>query len=102
METGKRAGTTELSTIDTALLLGGVLHVGAYFDQQTPEDERIRNLADSIYNRVDWTWAQPRPPRIGHGWRPESGFIPFDWGGYNEAMIVYLLALGIAHAPCSA
>lgn len=99
MQTGRRVGTTELSTIDTALLLGGVLHVGAYFDRQTLEDERIRNLADSIYSRVDWTWAQPRPPRIGHGWRPESGFIPFDWGGYNEAMIVYLLALGSPTHP---
>lgn len=99
MQTGRRAGTAELSTIDTALLLGGVLHVGVYFNQQSPADERIRNLADSIYQRVDWTWAQPRPPRIGHGWRPESGFIPFDWGGYNEAMIVYLLALGSPTYP---
>ena len=99
METGRRSGTNELSTIDTALLLAGVLHVGQYFDAEHAEETRIRSLADSIYLRVEWDWAQPRPPRIGHGWRPESGFIPFDWGGYNEAMIVYLLALGSPTHP---
>ncbi len=99
METGLRSGTSELSTVDTALLLGGVLHVREYFDGSDPDEARLRSLADSIYHRVEWDWAQPRPPRIGHGWRPESGFIPFDWGGYNEAMIVYLLALGSPTHP---
>ena len=99
METGRRRGTTELSTIDTALLLGGVLHVGQYFDQDDPDEARIRALSDALYERVDWVWAQVRPPRISHGWRPESGFIAFDWGGYNEAMIVYLLALGSPTHP---
>ncbi len=94
METATRSGTTELSTIDTALLLGGVLHVGEYFDRQAPEEAEVRALADSLYNRVDWTWAQVRPPAISHGWKPESGFIPFDYRGYNEAMLLYLLALG--------
>ena len=94
MQTGKRAGTSELSTIDTALLLGGVLHAGAYFDGDSEEEKQVQRLADSLYLRVEWDWAQVRPPLISHGWRPESGFIPFDWGGYNEAMIVYLLALG--------
>ncbi len=104
METGKRAGTTELSTIDTALLLAGVLHVGQYFDQNHVDELRIRSLADSINNRVDWKWAQVRPPRISHGWRPETGtgFIPYDWGGYNEAMIVYILALGSPTHPVDA
>ncbi len=94
MATGLRAGNSELSTVDTALLLAGILHVGEYFKEQESEEERIRELADSIYTRVEWDWAQPRPPRIGHGWQPDSGHLPFDWGGYNEAMIVYLLALG--------
>ena len=101
MESGRRAGTSELSTIDTALLLAGVLHVGQYFDGENEVETQIRSLADSIYLRVEWDWAQPRPPRIGHGWRPESGFILFDWGGYNEAMIVYLLALGSPTHPVS-
>lgn len=94
MQTGQRAGTSELSTIDTALLMAGVIHVGEYFDGDEADEVRIRQLSDSLYLRVEWDWAQPRPPRISHGWRPGSGYIPFDWGGYNEAMVVYLLALG--------
>ncbi len=99
MDTGRRWGTTELSTIDTALLLGGVLHVREYFDEADPDEERIRSLSDSIYQRVDWKWVQVRPPRISHGWRPESGFIPYDYGGYNETMILYILALGSPTHP---
>lgn len=99
METGRRNGTSELSTIDTALLLAGVLHMRQYFDRDHPDENRIRALADSLYERVDWNWASPRPPRVSHGWRPESGFIPWDWGGYNEAMIVYILALGSPTHP---
>ncbi len=99
MDTGRRAGTTELSTIDTALLLGGVLHVGEYFDGAGADEEEIRALADSIFARVDWTWAQARPPAISHGWRPENGFIGNDWIGYNEAMILYILALGSPTHP---
>ncbi|HEY5564129.1 MAG TPA: glucoamylase family protein, partial [Rhodothermia bacterium] len=99
MQTGRRAGATELSTIDTALLLGGVLFVKEYFDGDSPDEVQIRALADSIFHRVDWPWASPRGPRVGHGWRPESGFIQFDWGGYNEAMILYILALGSPTHP---
>jgi hypothetical protein len=103
MTTGLRRGTTELSTIDTALLLGGVLHAGEYFDGPDPDEEEIRALADSIYRRVDWKWAQNHPPAISHGWRPpgetNSGFISNDWIGYNEAMILYILALGSPTHP---
>ncbi|GIV62411.1 MAG: hypothetical protein KatS3mg044_1277 [Rhodothermaceae bacterium] len=94
METGRRAGTTELSTIDTALLMAGILHVRQYFDGDDPDEVAIRALADSLYERVEWDWMQVRGSRIAHGWKPETGFLPWDWGGYNEAMILYLLALG--------
>ncbi|HLU37684.1 MAG TPA: glucoamylase family protein, partial [Thermomicrobiales bacterium] len=110
MNTGRRSGTNELSTIDTALLLGGVLHVREYF----VDDDEIRSLADSIYHRVDWTWMQYRNPNnptaaISHGWFPDpegranadpsTGFIVHDWLGYNEAMILYILALGSPTHP---
>jgi hypothetical protein len=49
---------------------------------------------DRIYERVDWNWVSTRSPAISHGWKPESGFLPYDWRGYNEAMLVYILALG--------
>jgi hypothetical protein len=94
MKTGLRAGDSELSTVDTALLLAGALFCQCYFGRDTAEEAEIRDLVERIYARVDWTWAQVRPPAIGHGWSPECGFLPYDWRGYNEAMLVYLLALG--------
>jgi hypothetical protein len=94
MRTGLRSGDIELSTVDTALLLGGVLFCQSYFDSADAVEVEIRRLADEIYRRVDWRWAQARAPAISHGWTPEAGFIVHDWRGYNEAMLVYVLALG--------
>jgi hypothetical protein len=101
MQTGRRDGDSELSTIDTALLLGGVLHVQQYFDQPDATEAKIRALADALYRRLDWPWMQVRSARMCHGWTPERGFLPYDWGGYNEAMILYLLALGSPTSPIS-
>ncbi len=94
VNTGKRFQQVELSTIDTALLLAGVLTCQSYFDGVDPVETEIRGLADSIYRRTDWQWAAPRAPLVALGWHPESGFLGYDWRGYNEAMIVYILALG--------
>jgi hypothetical protein len=96
---GLRHADSELSTVDTALLLGGVLLAQSYFDRRSRVEKEIRELADDIYRRVDWQWAQSRPPAISHGWRPETGFITHDWDGYNEAMLVYILALGSPTHP---
>jgi hypothetical protein len=92
--TGHRFERVELSTVDTALLLAGALFCRAYFDGAGPDETQIRGLTDSLVARVDWRWAQVRPPAISHGWDPEEGFLPYDWGGYNEAMLVYLMAIG--------
>src|SRR3990167_868852 len=94
MDSGERFGTCELSTVDTALLLMGVLHAAEYFNGNDAAETEIRRTAETLTERVDWRWAQHRPPSICHGWSPEGGFIPNDWKGYNEAMLVYLLALG--------
>jgi hypothetical protein len=99
MQTGKRANDSEVSTVDTALLLAGVLFCQSYFDTQQPQEIQIRKLADELYRRVDWTWAQPRPPAVALAWTPEAGFTESDWRGYNEAMLVYLLALGSPTHP---
>jgi hypothetical protein len=101
MQSGRRVGDSELSTIDTALLLGGVLHAQQYFDQADATEAEIRVLADDIYRRVKWPWMQARSAKICHGWTPETGFLPYDWGGYNESMILYLLALGSPALPIS-
>jgi len=99
MKEGLRFARCELSTVDTALLLMGALHAQSFFDGDQPEEASIRSLVDELYGRVDWAWAQVRPPSIGHGWTPERGHIPNDWKGYNEAMMVYLLALGSPTRP---
>ncbi len=102
MKSGLRFGSVELSTVDTALLLAGALFCQSYFDAAHADEASIRALADEIYRGVDWTWAQARAPLICHGWKPESGFLAYDWGGYNEAMLVYLLALGSPTFPVEA
>src|SRR5438132_12217953 len=99
MNTGKRFQQVELSTIDTALLLAGVLTCQSYFDGTDPVETEIRQLADSIYRRTDWQWAAPRAPLVALGWHPENGFLGYDWRGYNEAMILYILALGSPTHP---
>mgnify|MGYP004498480145 CR=1 FL=1 len=99
---GHRFARCELSTVDTALLLGGILFAQSWFDGDHPDEARIRDLADRIYAAVDWTWITPRAPFVSMGWHPESGFIPHDWNIYNEAMLLYVLALGSPTHPLPA
>ncbi|GER07956.1 hypothetical protein GCM10007972_15830 [Iodidimonas muriae] len=99
MESGTRFRDSELSSVDTALLLGGVLLAQAYFDGDEAEEAEIRDLAQTLYERVDWTWMQKRSPLISMGWEPGKGFIKADWRGYNEGMLVYLLAMGSPTYP---
>ncbi len=99
MQTGRRFETVELSTIDSALLFAGILFDREYFDGADPAEVRIRALADSLYLRADWAWAQPRAPLIAMGWKPEEGWGVADWHGYDEGMIVYILALGSPTHP---
>ena len=93
-QSGTRYKDTELSTIDTALLLAGMLFCATYFDGDSRDEAEIRRLVAEIEARMDWAWMQVRAPSICHGWTPEGGFIQYDWRGYNEAMLVYVLALG--------
>lgn len=99
MQTGYRFEQVELSTIDTSLLLGGVLFCQSYYTGNDPVEAAIRAYADSLYLRVDWPWAVHTPPVVSMGWKPENGWIPADWRGYDEGMIVYVLALGSPTHP---
>jgi hypothetical protein len=99
LQTGQRYQQVELSTIDTALLLGGVLFCREYFDGADSSEASIRALADSLYRRVDWAWAQRTAPLVSMGWTPEHGFLQSDWRGYNEAMLIPILALGSPTHP---
>jgi hypothetical protein len=82
--------------------MAGVLFCGEYFSQSNTVESNIRQLAASLYGQVNWPWAQTRAPAICLSWTPESGFSPYDCIGYNEAMIVYLLALGSPTLPVAA
>ncbi|HYM61783.1 MAG TPA: glucoamylase family protein [Thermoanaerobaculia bacterium] len=102
MHSAARFQTVELSTVDTALLVAGALFSQSYFDRDNPDEIAIRSAAEQLYERVEWTWEQPRAPSISMGWTPEEGFHTYDWRGYNEAMIVIILALGSPTHPVDA
>ncbi|HEY0510748.1 MAG TPA: glucoamylase family protein [Thermoanaerobaculia bacterium] len=99
MRTAERFKTVELSTVDTSLLMAGVLFAQSYFDREDATESAIRAAAEELYGRVDWPWEQARRPAISMGWTPEEGFHSYDWKGYNEAMIVIILALGSPTHP---
>ncbi len=94
MKTGQRYENVELSTIDTALFIAGALFAQSYFDREEPDEVEIRRLAAELYARVDWKWAANKQSAVALGWRPDAGFIKYDWTGYSEAMLLYVLALG--------
>ncbi len=99
LRTGAREWASELSSIDTALLLAGVLTVRQCF----ATDPEIPRLADAIYRRVDFSWMLAGDPLVlSHGWKPESGFLQARWDHYCELMILYLLAIGSPTHPIPA
>lgn len=101
-EDALRFKQVELSSIDTGLLMAGVLSVMSYFESDEPTEYEIRNLADSLYRRVNWAWMLNEDNRLSMGWHPERGFITSDWKGYNEAMILLIMAIGSPTYPIPA
>jgi len=102
MTTGLRRvdWNAELSTIDTALLFAGIMHCHEYFDGGDTEEVAIRALADSITRRADWNFMRNGAPGLEMGWLPTTGFSSFGrWIGYNEAMIMYIMAIGSPTHP---
>ena len=99
MQSGRRAWDCEVSTVDSAFLLAGMLAAAQYFQGDSGNERRIRELAQSLYERVDWNWVLAPDGTIRHGWKPETGFIPFEWQGYDEGLLLYVLALGSPTNP---
>ncbi|HEX8184136.1 MAG TPA: glucoamylase family protein [Blastocatellia bacterium] len=94
--TGERRWQSEVSSIDTALLLGGVLTARQYFRN----DAEIARLATRIYERIDFKWMlNNHPSLLSHGWKPEGGFLTPRWDTYSEQTILYLLAIGSPSHP---
>lgn len=100
--TGRRAWRSEVSTVDSAFLLAGALVAATYFDHENAAEADIRGTADFLYRRANWRWAQDGGATVTHGWKPETGFIPYRWEGYDEALLLYVLAFGSPTFPLGA
>jgi hypothetical protein len=97
ISTGERVWDAEASSVDTAILLCGVLTARAYFRYA-----EITRLASEIFERVDWTWLSEDTSMLSQGWTPEFGFLPYRWDYYSELMMIYLLGLGSLQHPLPA
>ena len=101
-DSGIRFENTELSTIDTGLLMAGILACQSYFDMNNPDETEIRTLADSLFLRVEWDWAMNGQDAISMGYHPGKGFLKAKWTGYNEAMVLLIMAMGSPTHPINA
>ncbi|HXT52771.1 MAG TPA: glucoamylase family protein [Thermoanaerobaculia bacterium] len=99
LATGRRIWDCELSMIDTAILIAGVLTSGRYFSAATDDEREIRQLSGYLYERVDWPWALEGGRVLSMGWKPGVGFLDYGWAGYSEALLLYLLGLGSPTHP---
>jgi hypothetical protein len=102
LATGRRIWDCELSMIDTAILIAGVLSGGCYFSAADDDEREIREISRFLYERIDWAWAARDKPVVSMGWKPEAGFISYSWEGYSEALLLYLLGLGSPTHPLPA
>ena len=94
LPSGERTWDSEVSSVDTALLLCGMLTCAQHF--QHPE---IADLARQVYERVDWPWMLNKGKTLSMGWKPEGGFLDARWDKYSELMMIYLLGLGSPTHP---
>jgi NADPH:quinone reductase-like Zn-dependent oxidoreductase len=108
MKDGRRAGGCELSTVDSAFLLAGMLAAAAFFDADASAEREIRESVNSLYRRADWQWALYGVPCNANGWptktvedvtiihggTPENGFISHRYRGYDESLLMHVLGLG--------
>lgn len=102
MKTGLRFEQVELSTIDTGLLMAGILACMSYFDSDDATEKEIRELSEFLYRRTEWDWTLNGKKILCMGWKPESGFLDSYWTGYNEAMILIIMAMGSPTHPVPA
>jgi hypothetical protein len=95
-QSGERRWRSEISSIDSALLLAGILTVKQCFSN----DQQIVQSATKIYERIDFPWMLNGDPYLlTMGWHPETGFIKARWDNYSEHPVLYLLAIGSPTHP---
>jgi len=98
INSGERVWDSEVSSVDTAILLCGLLTCRRHFEGHS----EISLLAFEIFDRVDWSWLSEDTSLLPHGWTPEVGFLPYRWDYYSEMMMIYLLGLGSLPHPLPA
>lgn len=99
MKSGRRFKNSEISTIDTTYLIAGAITAAEYFNRDSKDERELRRLANALYDRADWQWAQNKALTVSHGWRPGRGLIKYRWSGYSEALILYVLGLASRTYP---
>lgn len=99
LDKAHRFKKVELSSIDTGLLMAGILSCMSYFDRENAVETDIRNTADALFRRVEWDWMMKDNGVMSMGWHPEKGFIESEWAGYNEAMVLLIMAMGSPTHP---
>jgi xylan 1,4-beta-xylosidase len=99
MKSGARAEACELSMIDTAILMAGMMVDHEYFDRKTAAERQIRSLAKRLFDRVDWRWTLDKNGEVNESWKPGEGFKKADWAGYTEALVMYVLGAASTSYP---
>lgn len=99
LDQATRYKDVELSSVDTGWLMAGILSAMTYFDQENETEKTIRQIADGLFRRVEWDWMMNGNATMSMGYHPERGFIPAQWKGYNEAMMIVILAMGSPTHP---
>ncbi|PLW99302.1 MAG: hypothetical protein C0591_02995 [Marinilabiliales bacterium] len=99
MDSGTREWNCELSTIDTGILMMGIIFARNYYDLDNEVEKQIRLLAGKLLDRIEWDFViMPDKGQfantISMGWTPEEGMHDWGWVGYNEALLLYILAAG--------
>lgn len=99
MDTGLREWRCELSSVDTGLLMMGILFARSYYDRDNETEKQIRSQASRLLGNIEWDFMMMPDTgnyasQISMGWHPEAGLHQMGWSGYNEALFLYILAAG--------
>jgi hypothetical protein len=82
--------------VETAFMIQGLLAARRYFDRDEPAERDIRETITRLWREVEWDWYRKTPDSevLYWHWSPDHGFIiNHPLVGWNETMIVYLLAI---------
>ena len=89
--------------VETAFLVQGLLTVSEYFDGDSEKEKRLRSKIDTLWREVEWNWYTKNGEDVLYWhWSPQYGWdMNFPVGGYNECLIMYVLAASSPTYPIS-